>query len=368
MSGTTDDADDALALAVKAESYSYLLPGASALMRDKVDSGTAAGGDAGSGGVAQAQGVAAPNWPALDESAARDRARGCLLGLAAGDAIGTTVEFKARGSFAPLTDMIGGGPFKLAPGQWTDDTTMALCLAESLAAEQTVDQIDLMERFQRWMEQGENSVTGTCFDIGITTRAAIARFAAGGSAASGSSDGQSAGNGSLVRLAPLAIFAARDRANAEFLALKQSRSTHAAKECLDACKLFVSILIDALSGADPAAATRPRVMSLSPKLLFINAGEWRQKSREQIHSSGYVVHTLEAALWAVGTTDNFRDAVLTAANLGDDADSVAAVAGQLAGALYGESGIPAEWLAKLAWRDKLAGLADTLFDLSRRDA
>ena len=368
MSGTTDEAGDALAQARKVQRYSYLLPGPSALLQDKIASGTlpgAGGPSVAAGPAAEEPEVAEADWPALDAAAARDRARGCLLGLAVGDAVGTAVEFKARDSFSDLTDMVGGGPFNLAPGQWTDDTTMALCLAESLIAEGSIDQIDLMERFQRWVEQGENSVTGACFDVGVTTRAAIARFAAGGSAAAGSVDGATAGNASLVRLSPLAIFAVGDRESAEFMAIKQSRTTHGAKECLDACKLFVSILIDALTGADANAAVRPRVMSLSPKLLFINAGEWREKSRAEILSSGYVVHTLEAAVWAVGTTDNFRDAVLKAANLGDDADSVAAVAGQLAGAVYGASAIPAEWLAKLAWREKIEGLADRLFALGR---
>ena len=154
------------------------------------------------------------------------------------------------------------------------------------------------------------------------------------------------------------------RSSIRYSRTNASRTTHAAAECLDACKLFVAMLLDALAGADKAAATRPRVMSLTPHLLFIDAGEWRDKRRVEIQSSGYVVHTLEAALWSVWQTSNFRDAVLTAANLGDDADSVAAVAGQLAGALYGTSAIPQEWRAKLAWRDKIESLGHALFDRS----
>jgi ADP-ribosyl-[dinitrogen reductase] hydrolase len=241
---------------------------------------------------------------------------------------------------------------------------MALCLAESLLATGTVDQDDFMLRLRGWLEHGENTVPGRCFDIGITTRAAIENYIATGFAASGRMEPSSAGNGSLVRLAPVAIFARNDHDSAEFLALKQSRATHAHPECLDACKLFIAQLLDALAGADKDAATRQRVMSLVPKVLFISAGEWRTKTRAQISSSGYVVNTLEAALWSVWQTSNFRDAVLTAANLGDDADSVGAVAGQLAGALYGASSIPAEWLAKLAWRPKIEKLANDLFDRS----
>ena len=207
----------------------------------------------------------------------------------------------------------------------------------------------------------KNTVPGRCFDIGITTRTAIESFIANGRVA-GSETADSAGNGSLVRLAPLAIRFAGDIGLARARAIKQSRATHATVECLDACALFVSFLLDALSGADKDAATRQRVLALAPNLLFISAGEWRTKTREEIQSSGYVVHTLEAALWSVWQTDNFRDAVLTAANLGDDSDSVCAVAGQLAGALYGLSAIPPEWLSRLAWRDRIEALAEKLHD------
>ena len=242
-------------------------------------------------------------------------ALGCLLGLAVGDAVGAAAEFKTRDSFPPLADMVGGGPFNLQPGEWTDDTTMALCLAQSLLATGAVDQDDFMLRLRGWLEHGENTVPGRCFDIGITTRAAIENYIATGFAASGRMEPSSAGNGSLVRLAPVAIFAKSDHDSAEFLAaLKQSRATHAHPECLDASKLFIAQLLDALAGADKDAATRQRVMSLVPKVQFTSAGEWRTKTRAQLSSSGYVVNTLEAALWSVWQTGNFRDAVLTAAN------------------------------------------------------
>jgi ADP-ribosyl-[dinitrogen reductase] hydrolase len=301
----------------------------------------------------------------LDTTTARDKAVGCFLGLAIGDALGAAVEFAPRGRFLPLTDLRGGGPFNLQPGEWTDDTTMALCLAESLLADDSLDQLDLMNRFRAWFEKGENTVPGTCFDIGNTTRAAIARFVADGIPAAGFDDADTAGNASLVRLAPLAILCRNRPDDAGMLAMKQSRTTHAAQEALDACKLLVAQLIDALNGAGKEAVLRQRVMSLTAQVLFICAGEFKEKSRDEIRSSGYVVHTLEAALWSVWTTDNFRDAVLTAANLGDDSDSVGAVAGQLAGALYGASGIPPEWRAKLAWREKIERLANELFDRGR---
>jgi ADP-ribosyl-[dinitrogen reductase] hydrolase len=307
--------------------------------------------------------VVAPNGPTLDPAAARDRALGCLLGLAVGDAVGTTLEFSTRDSLPPLTDMIGGGPFHLRPGEWTDDTTMALCLADSLLVVGDFEPCDFMKRLRAWVEHGENTVPGRCFDIGATTAAAIRSFAADGDPYAGSVDAYAAGNGSLVRLAPVAIAFANDPEGADVVAAQQSRTTHGALECVGACRLFVAQLADALNGADRAAATRPRGMSLAPSLRRLDEGAWRDGPRERIRSSGYVVHTLEAALWAVGRTDTFRDAVLTAANLADDADSVAAVAGQLAGALYGASGIPPEWLERLAWREVLEDRATRLHAL-----
>jgi ADP-ribosyl-[dinitrogen reductase] hydrolase len=362
MGGAAGDDLSPIEMARKLRRYEHLMPMAGAHFIDKVQSGSPPSSDAGAAEVAPMVAPPVPVWPKLDAQSSRARALGCMLGLAVGDAVGAAAEFKSRDSFPPLADLVGGGPFNLAAGEWTDDTTMALCLAESLLALGGLDQENLMERFQRWLEHGENTVPGRCFDIGVTTRAAIQRFMADGFPAAGSSAPDTAGNGSLVRLAPLAIFCLGQRELGEILAEKQSYTTHAAKECIEACRLFMAQLLDALDGADKDAATRPRVMNLAPKVLFINAGEWRSKSRAQISSSSYVVNTLEAALWSVWQTDNFRDAVLTAANLGDDADSVAAVAGQLAGAVYGATAIPAQWLAKLAWRDKIERLANALFD------
>jgi ADP-ribosylglycohydrolase len=353
MSETIEDLDD------KVRRYRHLLPPMPATLFARMNDTSDA-----LEGVADAEAAepTAPAWPVLDAAAARDRAIGCLLGLAVGDAVGTAVEFVPRDTFPPLTDMIGGGPFGLAPGEWTDDTTMALCLAETLVETGTVDLKDFLARLRGWLENGENTVPGRCFDIGRTTRGAIEAFIADGWAGATNQHEDAAGNGSLVRLAPLAIQMANDARTAVDLARRQSRATHANVDCQDACALFTAQLIDALNGADKDAATRQRVMALAPGVLVISAGEWREKTREQIRSGGYVIDTFEAALWAVWRTDNFRDAVLAAANLGDDADSVAAVAGQLAGALYGASAIPNEWLEKLAWRERIEGLAGALFE------
>lgn len=301
-----------------------------------------------------------------EEAAAKDRAVGALLGLAVGDALGTTLEFAARDSVPRVTDLVGGGPFGLAAGRWTDDASMALCLADSLVeggAERGLDPGDLMRRFVRWWKDGENSATGHCFDIGGTTRAALARFERTGAPLAGSADPRSAGNGSLMRLSPVAIRWRRDLPAAQAAARLQSRTTHGAAEAVEACAYFVELLVEAIGGAPADTVLRPREGRSGGRVAEIAAGSFREKTRDEIASSGYVIHTLEAALWAVSRADSFREAVVEAVNLGDDADTVGAVTGQLAGALWGRSGIPEAWLAKLAWRERFEGLAGRLFDL-----
>lgn len=279
-----------------------------------------------------------------------DRGLGCFLGLAVGDALGTTLEFSERDSNPLHTEMIGAGPFDLEPGQWTDDTAMALALAESLQARGGLDERDLMTRFVAWRDTGQYSCTGRCFDIGISTNAALTRFVGTGDPRAGSNDESSAGNGSLMRLAPAALFALDDAEHAAQIACEQSATTHAAPQAVEACEVFVVMLRDAILGAGKEAI-RPRDWEGHHAVAAVLAGSWRTKGRERISSSGYVVHTLEAALWSVHRAQNFEEALIAAVNLGDDADTVGAVTGQIAGAIWGASAIPRRWLEPLAWRD-----------------
>lgn len=291
-----------------------------------------------------------------------DRYRGCLLGLAVGDAIGTTVEFKPRGSFTPVSDMLGGGTFNLKAGQWTDDTSMALCLATSLVEKNGFDPLDQMQRYLRWYDEGYLSSTGKCFDIGNATRQALERFRATGKPLSGSTHPSSAGNGSLMRLAPVVLFYAPNLSKAKSYAGKSSRTTHAAAECVQACTLFAGILVRALDGEDKASALFHSNLKgqLSEKINAIAAGEYQAKTVQHIRGNGYVVDALEAALWCFLKTESFAEAVLAAANLGDDADTTAAICGQIAGAYYGQNGIPSPWLEKLCMRDEIIRLAERL--------
>ena len=297
-------------------------------------------------------------------AAQTDRAVGAFIGLAVGDAVGTTLEFSTRDSRPPLTDMVGGGPFQLKPGEWTDDTSMAIALAESLIAKPDFDARDLMSRFVNWWRHGQYSVTGECFDIGMTTREALGSFEAGGSPFAGSTDPMSAGNGSLMRLSPVALWGlGRPREQVRQVARDQSRTTHAAAQCLDACEGYTAILIEAIvSGEFSGALKTGEQCEVDPPISTILSRGWQGKARHQIASSGYVAHSLEASLWCIDETQDFASAVLLAANLADDADTTAAITGQLAGALYGKSGIPQSWLDRLAWREELESLALRLID------
>lgn len=295
-----------------------------------------------------------------------DRLVGALIGLAVGDALGTTLEFKALGTFEPITDMTGGGPFRLAPGQWTDDTSMALCLAESLVACGGFDAADQMRRYVRWWRKGHLSSTGRCFDIGNTVRAALSRFEDNGNPFAGVTDPRSAGNGSLMRLAPVVMYYADDPRTAIEMAAESSRTTHAAPEAVDACRYFAALLSGAFRGLPKDRLLNTTYVDrmgfwhrapLTPKIREVAAGSYHVR---QVRGSGYVTECLEAALWAFANTDDFRSGALAAANLGDDADTTTAVYGQLGGAYYGLEGIPLEWRTRLHQSSAIIDLARRL--------
>ena len=293
-----------------------------------------------------------------------DRRRGCFLGLAAGDALGAAVEFRPPGTFEPVVDYRDGGPHDLAPGEWTDDTSMALALAHSVV-EAGWDLDDQATRYLAWRREGAYSVNGRCFDIGNTTSAALSKFAREGDAMiSGSRDRRAAGNGSIMRLAPVAIaFADRFPDDLETLATRAAESslpTHASPQSLSACRYFAVVLAGLMHGLPRAEVLSheweplQRLRESEPldhEIDEVASGSFSARRPPQIVGSGYVTRSLEAALWAFHDASDFREAVLRAVNLGDDADTTGAVCGQLAGAFWGESGIPDEWLTRLARRD-----------------
>ena len=292
-----------------------------------------------------------------------DHYKGGLLGLAAGDAVGTTVEFSPRGSFPPVTDMTGGGPFRLPAGAWTDDTSLALCLAASLVEKGTFDAQDQMDRYWRWYRKGYMSSTGRCFDIGNTTWAGLQHYKDTGDPYSSDKDAWRAGNGSIMRLAPVALFYFPNPDEITCYCGESSRTTHGAPECIQACQFLGGVLYRALMGADKQAVLLGDNQGAysSPGIKAIAGGDYFQKQESEIRGTGYVVESLEAALWCFWVTETFEEAILKAANLGDDADTTAAVCGQVAGAFFGVSGIPSMWLEKLVMRREIEDLANGLY-------
>jgi len=290
---------------------------------------------------------------------------GALLGLAIGDALGAAVEFRPPGTFPPVTGYRDGGPHGLNAGEWTDDTSMALALADSLATAGW-DLNDQADRYLSWYRTGEYSVNGRCFDIGNATRQALDTYAATGDAStSGPDDEYSAGNGSIMRLAPVPIFYAGlypDQAT-ELIRYGHDSSlpTHRAPQATSA-SAYMTLLLAALINGEPRdavldpdwpmlAALRSTV-AIHPAVDEVINGSFRREPPD-IVGSGYVVRSLEAALWAFAGVATFADAVLAAVNLGDDADTTGAVCGQLAGAYWGVSGVPQSLLDGLARRETI---------------
>lgn len=243
--------------------------------------------------------------------------------------MGTTLEFCRPGTFEPITDMVGGGPFGLPAGYWTDDTSMALCMADALLRCRGFVPGAIMDGFVKWWREGYLSSTGDCFDIGATTSQALSKYERTGNPMAGSTDLNTAGNGSIMRLAPIPIFF--NHINPTEYAEQSSLLTHAHPECVKACRDLSTIISAGLLGYDRAVI----------EALGTPYGGYEPEG------TGYVVDCLRSALWAFNSTDNFRDCILAAANLGNDSDTTAAVAGQIAGAYYGLDGIPGDWLDKL---------------------
>jgi ADP-ribosylglycohydrolase len=302
-----------------------------------------------------------------------ERYRGCLLGLAAGDALGTTLEFTSPGTFEPIDDIVGGGPFDLKPGQWTDDTSMALCLAESLIERRGFDPRDQMERYVRWYRHGHLSSNGRCFDIGNATRSALESFERTHEPYAGSTNPRSAGNGSIMRLAPVPLFFAHSPREAIARAADSSRTTHAATECVDACRYLAALIVGAARGASKDELLKDHfepeagiwsAAPLTPKIAAVASGSFKHRNPPDILGTGYVVESLEAALWAFHRSATFHDGALLAVNLGDDADTTGAVYGQVAGAFYGEQAIPKSWRDRLALHERLISFADHLCALA----
>ena len=264
-----------------------------------------------------------------------------------GDALGTPVEFKARGSFEPVSEMRGGGVFGLQPGEWTDDTSMALALGETMIQDRALaNPAFAMNRWANWYLYGLYSHNGRCFDIGNQTAAALSAWSANGSLPERDTD--SAGNGCIMRLAPVVIANFKDPGAMRDVARRQSDLTHRNALCRDVSAGLADLM---------AALIRADGSEIIPRVIA-------ERGVDEVRSTGYVIDTFEAAIWSFAPRDGFAATLLRAVNLGDDADTVGAVAGQIAGAAYGLSAIPRPWLDVLAWRDDIIAMGRRLYGLS----
>jgi ADP-ribosylglycohydrolase len=301
------------------------------------------------------------------------RYRGCLLGLAVGDALGAPLEFRQPGSFAPIEDMVGGGSFDVMAGQWTDDTSMALCLAESLIEQQGFNPVNQLQKYVQWWREGHLSSINECFDIGNTTLRALMQFEETQEPYCGSTDPRSAGNGSIMRLAPVPLFYAKRPLEAIEKSGESSRTTHQATTAIDACRYLGALIVGAVNGVSREELLSERYSPIpgyweeNPLVEEINeiaVGSFKHRQPPEIQGSGYVVKSLEAALWAFYHSRSFREGCLLAVNLGMDADTTGAVYGQLAGAFYGEAEIPESWRSQLFRSHIIESMADRLFALA----
>lgn len=294
-----------------------------------------------------------------------DKIVGALIGLACGDAVGTTLEFKPRGTFEPLADMIGGGPFRLQPGQWTDDMSMALCLAHSLIHKQGFDPVDQMNRYCNWYQHGYMSSTGHCFDIGMTVSAALNKYLRTHDPFAGSVEEHSSGNGSLMRLAPIPMVYHSDIEACIHFAGESSRTTHGSAECVDSSRLFASLIFQAFRTEDKSAIfERNTYNPSSEKVVNLANRDFLNKGYQDLTGSGYVIESLESALWCFMNGTSFEECILLAANIGNDADTTAAICGQIAGAYYGVSNIPERWVSKLTLSGDIKDVGRALMRVS----
>jgi len=295
-----------------------------------------------------------------------DRQKGTLFGLAVGDALGAAIEFSDPGTFPLVTDYRAGGPHLLNAGEWTDDTSLALALADSMAEGWDIN--DQMERYLEWQQEGKYSVNGTCFDIGNTTASALFNFDNNRRAETAASrDEGAAGNGSIMRLAPVPIYCCNlyphDIETLAKYAAQSSLTTHAHRSCLSACRYMAVVLSALINGVSKERALLGDFgLDLDDTIKEIAQGSFKRLNPPEIQGSGYVVKSLEAALWAFYSSNDYEEAVLKAVNLGDDSDTTGAVCGQFAGACWGYSGIPERWRENLVKKEFIEEIFNKLVE------
>ena len=305
-----------------------------------------------------------------------EQIKAVMIGHAIGDALGVPVEFCDREELIdnPVIDMRGYGTYPVPAGSWSDDTSMSIAALDSLA-NGTLNPNEIMDNFVEWVEEGKYTPTGTSFDIGRTCLQAIRTYLISNNTSECGQVGEySNGNGSLMRIHPFALFAiAKGMTLGKSLDIVREGSvlTHAHLRSIYGCGIYSMVLWDILRGADksqiPSAIENAAVLFDGMYPEESDHYEWAfykklaTKTEDEISGSGYVVNTLEAALWCLLTTNSYKECVLKAVNLGEDTDTVAAIAGGLAGALYGYDSIPQEWKDTLIKREYLESLCEKAY-------
>jgi ADP-ribosyl-[dinitrogen reductase] hydrolase len=295
----------------------------------------------------------------------RERFQGSLVGLAIGDALAAHTQFRKPGTFAAVGDLLGGGPFDLPRGAWTDDTAMALLLAESLIEREGFDAHDQVHRYARWQREGYGSATGQCVGISASVARALATAQYKRQPFAGSHDPEQLDKDPLSRVAPVVMYFFADAPTAVGRAAEAARITAQAPMVLDCVRLLAAVLYQALSGRDKAAVLRPpRELWISPstraEVLALYEGSYARKEPPEISGGGHILQALEAALWAFNRSANFREGALACANLGRDSDVVTAVYGAIAGAHHGVSAVPGIWRNSLMKQEVVIESADRL--------
>jgi ADP-ribosylglycohydrolase len=301
--------------------------------------------------------------------------KSALFGVSVGDALGVPVEFNSRQSLRinPVTDMMGYGTYNLPVGTWSDDSSLTFCLAEALTQDFDLDVIG--ENFVKWTHDNYWTPHGHVFDIGISTRQAISRLAKGEKAElAGGFNETDNGNGSLMRILPLLFYLLDKPINERFdITKKVSSITHGHIRSVIACFYYLEFANQILVGKSKfeiyknlqteisnhltSLVINPKEIELFDRLL---KGDITKRKEDEIQSSGYVLHTIEASIWCLLTTDSYKEAVLKAVNLGSDTDTTGAVTGGLAGLLYGFDNIPTNWIEQTARNGEIENLAERL--------
>jgi ADP-ribosyl-[dinitrogen reductase] hydrolase len=293
-----------------------------------------------------------------------DRMMGSFVGAIVGDALGSAYEFEARGNYHASREM-EQNVFGLPAGSFTDDSSMLLCLAASLAETGKFDPVDQMQRYAKWRFEGymSSSRERGCFDVGRTTDQAIRKFAKGNKEPYWGLDGEfDSGNGGIMRLCPVPIFFHANVESAAHHSALSSKVTHASPVCIDAAAAMGEMIARLLDGCDKRSATilPANDASIHAAVRAIREGVYLTKSVSDIKTTGYVIDTLESALWAFHTTNSFEDGMMLLAQLGGDVDTVCCVYGQIAGAFYGFANIPRRWVESLREKELVFGVADAL--------